>query len=151
MRRLLAAAALLLATPAAAQTALPDWLAGTWAMEDGAEWADTLWTDARGGAMLGLARRGFGPQMQGWQTLHLARAAGGTITLTVHHESGPPLAYPLVLASAAAVEFANPAARWPQRLRYARQGKLLTLELSRLDGSELQRLQFRAVVPPADD
>ena len=54
----LIAAALMSASPLAAADArdarLPGWMAGTWMMEDGAEWSDELWTDARGGIMLGF-------------------------------------------------------------------------------------------------
>lgn len=39
--------------PAAAQAAddgLPGWMAGSWLMEDGADWADEFWSAPRGWA-----------------------------------------------------------------------------------------------------
>jgi hypothetical protein len=76
MRRLLIAAALLIATPIGAieaRSELPEWMAGTWAMEDGSDWADEMWTDPRGGLMLGVARMGFGSQLRTWEVTQIRR------------------------------------------------------------------------------
>ena len=152
--RLILAAALLCAAPLGAQTlkepVLPAWLAGTWAMEDGASWADELWTDPRGGVMLGVARSGFGPELQSWETAQIRLKKDGTMFYEIRKEGKDPAVYPLVLISAEAVEFANPAHDFPQRIRYWRQGKLLMAEASRLDGSEKVRWNYRPVVPPRD-
>ena len=51
---------------------------------------------------------------------------------------------------AEAVEFANPAHDYPQRIRYWRQGKLLMAEVSKMDGSKALRWNYRPVVPPRD-
>ncbi len=154
-RILIPAIALWLAAPAAAQTmahpVLPEWLAGTWLMEDGANWSDAVWTDPRGGMMLGLSRSGFGPQLQGWDVLQIRQQGDGRISLIAQPQDRAPVEFPLVLISAEAIEFANPANGWPQRIRYWRQGKLLMAEMSRLDGSDAQRWNFRPVVAPQDE
>ena len=57
MKKLFLPVLLLLSTPLGAQSAarsLPEWMAGTWMTEDGASWSDEVWTDARGGLMLGI-------------------------------------------------------------------------------------------------
>lgn len=160
------------AAPVAAQTVanptLPEWLAGTWVMEDGAAWSDEVWTDPRGGMMLGLSRTGFGPQVQGWDVAQIRRKADGRISFFALPQADPigagigaagmgrgasrqSVEFPLVLISAEAIEFANPANDYPQRIRYWRQGKLLMVEVSRLDGSDARRSNFRPVIPPQDD
>lgn len=130
--------------------ALPGWLAGTWMMEDGAEWSDELWTDARGGIMLGVARTGFGSQLQSWETTQIKVKPDGSISFIAQPSGKPPSEFPMVLRSEAAIEFANPAHDYPQRIRYWRQGQLLMAEISRIDGSDAVRWNYRPVIPPRD-
>lgn len=155
MTKPILAALLLLAIPAGAQTVanprLPDWLAGTWLMEDGANWSDELWTDPRGGMMLGVSRSGFGPQLQGWEVVQIRQKGDGKISFFAQPQGKSPVEFPLVLISSDAIEFANPANDYPQRIRYWRQGKLLMAEMSRLDGSDVMRWNYRPVVPPPDE
>lgn len=154
MKRLVATVSLLLAAPLGAQTlakpALPDWLSGTWMMEDGASWSDEVWTDPRGGIMFGIARTGFGQQLLSWQSAQIRFKLGGQVSLFVQAQGGTPVEFPLVLISEEAIEFANPSHGYPQRIRYWRQGKLLMAEASRIDGSEVTRWNYRPVVPPRD-
>lgn len=141
------------ALPVGAQTRaaeLPAWLAGTWMMEDGASWADEVWTDPRGGIMLGLARTGFGPQLQNWEVTQIRRKPDGSISFFAQPGGKPASEFPMVLVSEEAIEFANPAHDYPQRIRYWRQGKLLMAEVSKIDGSQALRWNYRPVVPPQD-
>lgn len=155
MKSILAAAALLFSAPLAAQTlskpALPEWMAGTWMMEDGANWSDEVWTDPRGGIMLGLSRTGFGPQLQDWQAAQIRFKPDGRISLFIQPQGRSAIEFPLVLISEEAIEFANPAQSYPQRIRYWRQGKLLMAEASRIDGSDVTRWNYRPVLPPRDE
>ena len=154
MKHLFLAAIILVSGPAAAQTVanptLPAWLSGTWAMEDGATWAEELWSDPRGGVMLGVARNGFGTDVKAWEFTQIKTRKDGSLALIAHADGKPIVEFPLVLISAEAIEFANPAHDYPQRIRYWRQGKLLMAETSKLDGSEVVRWNFRPVVPPRD-
>lgn len=153
MKRLLFFALLVLAAPLAAQTAarkLPDWMAGTWMMEDGANWSDEVWTDSRGGVMLGIARTGFGPQLQSWELAQIRQRPDGTISFIAQPQGKAAREFPMVLVTEEAIEFANPAHDYPQRIRYWRQGKLLMAETSKIDGSQVIRWNYRPVVPPQD-
>ena len=147
-------AALLLAAPLSAQTVakpvLPAWLAGTWAMQDGASWADELWTDPRGGVMVGIGRSGFGSDLKSWEVTRIVTRKDGSLAYVAQVDGQPAIEFPLVLISAEAIEFANPAHDYPQRIRYWRQGKLLMAEISKLDGSQTMRWNYRPVVPPRD-
>lgn len=156
MRKLILLAALALgAAPLAAadprDSALPGWMAGTWMMEEGANWFDEVWMDPRGGIMLGMARAGFGPQLQFWETTQIRVKPDGSVSLFAQPSGKPPSEFPMVLRSEEAIEFANPAHDYPQRIRYWRQGKLLMAEISKLDGSQVVRWNYRPVVPPRDE
>ncbi|WP_296677680.1 DUF6265 family protein [Novosphingobium sp.] len=129
---------------------MPDFLAGTWMMENGANWSDELWSDAKGGLMLGVARSGFGKEVQSWEMARIERKADGSISFFAQPKGRVPTEFRQVLRSSDTVEFANPANDYPQRVRYWRQGKLLMAEISKLDGSDAVRWNYRPVVPPAD-
>jgi Domain of unknown function (DUF6265) len=154
MRRLLLPLALLVAAPLGAQTTsgtLPEWMAGTWAMENGADWADEIWSDQRGGLMLGMGRAGFGTELRSWETLQIRRNSDGTVSYLAQPQGQPAVEFRMVLVSETAIEFANPAHDFPQRIRYWRQGKLLLAEISKLDGSDARQFSYRPVVPPGDE
>ncbi|HOB14133.1 MAG TPA: DUF6265 family protein [Novosphingobium sp.] len=155
MKTMLSAALLLFAVPLAAQTVadpkLPEWMAGTWMMQDGASWSDEVWTDPRGGIMLGVSRSGFGPDLQGWEVAQIKVKTDGRISLFAQPQGKAAAEFPMVLISEEAIEFANPAHDYPQRIRYWRQGKLLMAEISLMDGSRAMRWNFRPVVPPQDE
>lgn len=155
-RLLLAALTLAFATPLGAEPAvptgpeLPEWMAGTWAMQDGAEWADEIWTDPRGGVMIGVGRSGFGSELKSWEITRIVADADGKVSFKARPNGEGETVFPKVLESEQAIEFANPAHDYPQRIRYWRQGKLLMAEISKLDGSEAVRVNYRPVIPPQD-
>ena len=137
--------ATLLTAPARAETAVPAWLAGTWAMENGSAWADEVWTSPRGGLMLGLARSGFGPDVEKWETARIEKRPGVGLVYVVQAKHTAPVEFPMALMSADAIEFTNPQNLFPQRVRWWREGQLLMSELSKMDGSEAVRVNFRPV------
>lgn len=138
------------AVPEPAPAALPAWMAGTWAMQDGAEWVDEIWTDPRGGMMIGVGRSGFGSELKSWEITRIAADASGKLSYIARPRGEAETIFPMVLVSEQAIEFANPQHDYPQRIRYWRQGKLLMAEISKIDGSEAVRFNYRPVVPPAD-
>lgn len=153
MKRIFLPVLLLFAAPLGAQSAarsLPEWMAGTWMTEDGASWSDEVWTDARGGMMLGIARTGFGPRLESWELTQMRQKPDGSISFVIQPPGRPATEFPMVLVSEEAIEFANPAHDYPQRIRYWRQGKLLMAEISKIDGSQVMRWNYRPVVPPQD-
>ena len=136
--------------PAGAATPLPAWLAGTWMREAGATWGEEMWTAPRNGQMLGLTRRGFGPDVTDWDYVRIELARDGRPELVAQSKGKEAVRYALAVASENAIEFANPSAAFPQRIRYGREGQLLTVEVSRMDGTEAERWNFRPVAVPAD-
>jgi len=137
---------LLAASPLAAQDqGLPGWLAGAWSMESGARWADETWTTARGGMMIGASRSGFGPELAEWEHSRIVRRADGGISLFTQPQGRALIEFRMATMSETAIEFANPAHGYPQRIRYERVGQLLIAEVSKMDGSEAMRWQYRRV------
>ncbi|MBC2668668.1 DUF6265 family protein [Novosphingobium piscinae] len=140
--------------PLAAQpreTRLPEWMAGTWHSQSGAAWGDRLWTAPHGGQMLGLARRGFGPEVESWDYQRIVRRPGGGLSLMVQPQGGSAVDYAMAVMSDQAIEFANPSAPYPQRIRFWREGQLLMVEASQLDGSRAERWNYRPVAGPPPD
>ena len=136
------------AVPSATQDSgapLPGWLAGAWVMESGAAWADETWSAPRGGMMIGSGRSGFGPELRDWEQTRIVRRPDGRLVFIAQPGGGKATEFPLVTMSEAAIEFANPSHDYPQRIRYERVGQLLIAELSRMDGSEATRAQYRLV------
>jgi hypothetical protein len=127
---------------------LPVWLAGSWQMENGANWAEELWTDPRDGMMLGIGRDGFGPKVQGWEVTRIVRKVDGNIAYLAQVKGGQVVEFARSVSSEDAIEFTNPLHDFPQRIRYSRQGQLLVAEISLLDGSRPQRWLYRPVAAP---
>lgn len=138
------------AARAADDAGLPGFMAGTWMMEDGAEWSDELWTDVKGNIMLGVSRSGFGTEVKVWELARIERKPDGSISFFAQPNGRAPTEFRQALRSADSVEFANPANDFPQRIRYWRQGQLLMAEISKLDGSDAVRWNYRPVIPPRD-
>ncbi|MBW8784567.1 MAG: hypothetical protein JF593_07995 [Novosphingobium sp.] len=147
MKRIAIAVALLLTAAAPAGGAsLPEWMSGTWVMVDGASWTEELWSSGRGGMMLGVSHGGFGPELQTWESMRIARSPDGELSLFASPQGRPPVEFPLAVQGVESVEFANAAHDYPQRIRYWRQGQLLMAETSKLDGSDMRRWHYRPVV-----
>lgn len=147
MKKAFVAALALLASPLGAQGSsnegLPGWLAGAWVMEDGADWADETWTPPRGGMMLGAARTGFGPDVNLWEFTRIERKPSGAVVFLAQPKGKAATEFPLAISGPVSIEFANPANDYPQRIRYERVGQLLIAEISRMDGSDAVRWQYR--------
>ncbi len=153
MMRMIAGALLVLAVPGVAPVAaqagagaqLPAWLAGFWQSQDGIAWADETWNAPRGGIMMGMGRSGTGPRMLSWETMRIAAKADGTLVFVAQPKGAAATEFPAVSIGEEAIEFANPKHDYPQRIRYWRQGQLLMAEISKIDGSDSQRWNFRPV------
>ena len=147
MQRKVLAALLALSAPAAAQpgtaATLPDWLAGMWHMQDGIAWAEEMWMSPRDGIMLGVGRSGAGPQVQSWEAMRIVAKPDGRISFFAQPKGAPASEFPMSAISAETIEFTNTAHDYPQRIRYWRQGQLLMAEISKIDGSNAQRWNFR--------
>jgi hypothetical protein len=143
--RLLIAAALLAvgAAPPASVEAL-GWLGGTWEMSgpDG-RWTEEHWTAPRGGMMIGGSRSGEGPALKEWEFLRIAAGLDGVPVYAASPGGGAAVPFRLVEAGPVSVTFENRAHDYPQRIRYARDGQVLTATISRIDGSGARSWRYR--------
>jgi hypothetical protein len=134
---LIGAAALLMAqsAPPAASIADLAWMSGRWTSEANGRWTEEVWTEPRGGVMLGHSRSGRGESLREWEFLRLAPGEGGTPTYYAQPGGRPPVAFRLVAQDSNSATFENPSHDYPQRIRYRRHGRSLVAIISSIDGS----------------
>ncbi|MGB3848064.1 hypothetical protein EAO27_00605 [Sphingopyxis sp. YF1] len=119
------------------------WMAGDWVREADGRWTEESWTRPRGGLMLGHSRSGRGETVREFEYLRLQTAADGTIAYIAQPGGRAPVAFALVRHDAASATFENAAHDYPQRIHYAREGDGLTATISRLDGTQAMRWDYR--------
>jgi hypothetical protein len=124
IRGLFLAAAVLAATPTetTAQAGGVDsvgWLAGCWAATSGARSTEELWTQPKGGVMIGLSRVLRDGIATGHEFL-LLRSPDGRLTLTAHPSGQAPADFAAVQVSPDSVRFENRSHDFPQKIEYHR-------------------------------
>ena len=126
---------------AAAQPAMPAFMAGCWSGEH----ADTrrssyeVWIAPKAERMLGVSQA-VRPDRTEFEFLRIERTAG-QVDYVAQPSGRPPTRFRLNDASATHAEFANAEHDFPQRIRYTREGDLLRAELS--GGNPVRRIEFR--------
>jgi hypothetical protein len=119
------------------------WMAGDWVREADGRWTEESWTRPRGGLMLGHSRSGRGETVREFEYLRVQAGADGTIAYVAQPGGRAPVAFALVRHDAASATFENAAHDYPQRIHYAREGDGLTATISRLDGTQAMRWDYR--------
>lgn len=133
-----AAAAIAQAAPAP----MPAFLAGCWEHRQGERWTQECWTEPRAGQMMGSSRSGTGERLTGWEFMRIERGPDGAITFYGSPSGAPGHPFRTVQATDFAIEFADPAHDFPQRILYERNGDHLIAEVSLKDGSKPVRWSF---------
>ena len=137
-----AAAVLLAASPAATVDDLA-WLAGKGSRELSERWTEEIWTEARGGVMLGHSRSGRGDSLRDFEFLRVQAGADGIPAYIAQPGGGAPVAFRLVGRDGRRATFENASHDYPQRIQYARDGDTLTATISLIDGSKPMRWVYR--------
>lgn len=140
------AALLVAASPAAGPAVGVDdlaWMAGQWSREEGERWTEESWTAPRGGAMLGHSRSGRGDQLREFEFLRLQAGEDGVPVYLAQPGGAAPVAFRLVQREGTSATFENPAHDYPQRIRYVREGDVMTAAISAIDGSKAMRWVYR--------
>jgi hypothetical protein len=145
MQHLRLCAALALMTPSAlvAESTMPDWMTGAWAMNNGESWADEFWTPPRAGIMIGAGRAGEGDKLQFWEHMRIVREADGKLAFWAIAGKQQPVRFFEAKMTTNEVVFENPLHDYPQRIRYWREGNELEAQTSLLDGSKPNDFSFR--------
>lgn len=128
--------ALLLAAASPAKVDDLAWMAGSWVQEKDGRWTEEYWTLPRGGVMLGASRSGRDGALREFEFLRVQSGEGRAIAYVAQPGGGGPVAFPLVQHDAMSATFENPAHDYPQRIRYARDGDVMTATISAIDGSK---------------
>jgi len=144
------AATLLFAASAEAQPSAPvmsslGWLQGKWVSEEGERWTEEVWTDGRGGMMLGLNRSGKGDSGTGFEYMRIAAAQDGTLYFWGSPGGKPAVPFRLTEARANEAVFENPQHDFPTRIVYRRDGSTLIAQVSGPAGKNAMRWTFRRV------
>ena len=146
MKRLLGGALALLLmgqAPPPARVSDLGWMAGSWSVQDaGGRWTEERWTPPRGGMMLGVARVGRWDRVDEFEFLRLQAGEDGVPVYYAQPGGRPPVAFRLISRDATSATFENPTHDFPQRIRYVRDGDLMTATISRLDGSNAMSWRY---------
>ncbi|UKK83314.1 DUF6265 family protein [Sphingopyxis sp. BSN-002] len=128
--------ALLLAAAAPAKIDALAWMAGSWVQEKEGRWTEEYWTVPRGGAMLGASRSGRADALREFEFLRIQPGKDGTLAYIAQPGGGAPVEFRLAQHDVTSATFENPAHDYPQRIRYARDGDVMTATISAIDGSK---------------
>lgn len=120
------------------------WMSGNWLFERGGRWTSEQWSDPRGGVMLGYSRSGRGGALREWEFIRIAPDADGTLAYHAQPGGRAPVVFRLVSRGrgGTSVTFENPQHDFPQRIRYLRDGPVMTATISRIDGSRAMSWEF---------
>ena len=148
MKRLIVAALALLLTgqaPPPARVADLAWLSGRWARESrNGQWEEEVWSEARGGSMLGYGRSGNGERLDQFELLRIQAGEDGVPVYYAQLDNHAPVGFRLVALDATSATFENPEHDYPQRIRYEQAGgESMTATISKLDGTSALRETYR--------
>ena len=119
------------------------WMSGAWVSRDGDEWTEELWTEPKGGMLLGVNRTGTGDRATGFEFMRIAVGADGAISFWGSPGGKPPVEFRLTSSRPGEVVFENPAHDFPTRIVYRREGDALVATVSGPDGTETLSWPFR--------
>lgn len=120
MRRLILLLALVVSLPLCAETKLEElsWMSGRWAATiDGVE-MEELWSDVRGGLILGM-HRDLSKKRTSFEFMRIAETKDGIVFLA-QPGGQPPTPFRLTESSHQRAVFANPTHDFPKRIIYWR-------------------------------
>ena len=95
------------------------WLAGGWQGGDGPLRIEEHWTDAAGGAMLGVSRTIKGDRMVAFEFLRIVER-GETLAYIAQPDGRPPTEFTLSAMTDTSATFQNPSHDFPKMIRYAK-------------------------------
>jgi len=148
VKRLVVAALALLLTgqaPPPARVSDLAWMSGRWVPETWNErWEEEIWSEPRGGIMLGYGRAGNGERLREFELLRIQAGEDGVPVYYAQLGNNAPVGFRLVAHDGNVATFENPQHDFPQRIRYERMGsETLMATISKLDGSNPIRSLYR--------
>jgi Domain of unknown function (DUF6265) len=104
-----------------------NWLAGAWCSAADGRTIEEHWLSERGGLMLGVNRT-ISSRKTTFEFLRIEIIATGARYIA-QPGGAPPIVFDLTGATSSAVTFANPQHDFPRRVRYQRDGNVLTARI----------------------
>ena len=136
---------LMLAQSAAAPAPMPDFLTGCWIMRSGERTAEECWTRGNGGLMMGSGRTWKGETVDNWEWMRIERSADGRLSFFASPHGAPQTAFKATRSSELEVAFENDGHDFPQRVRYWKTPAGISAEISKADGSNAIRFDFKPI------
>ena len=136
--------ALLMSLGLTAQPApAPDlsWLAGYWLSCEGGREVSETWSNPRAGVMANTTIT-VSDGRASVETARIAEVDGG-LAFHAQPDGQPPARFPLIEADGTQVTFADPAHDFPQRIRYSRDGDVLTARIEGEVDGRTQGVEWR--------
>lgn len=120
------------------------WMSGRWqtAAADGS-WTEEVWSEPRGGVMLGYSRSGRGETVREFEFLRLQAGEDGLPVYLAQPSGRPPVPFRLTWRQDTMATFENPAHDFPQRIVYRRDGDNMVATISARDGSNAMSWTYR--------
>jgi hypothetical protein len=115
-------------------------LEGVWKGQSGKDSIEERWTDAAGGAMLGVSRTLASGKMVAFEFLRIESRPEG-VFYVAQPGGGPKTDFKLTRASGNEAVFENPGHDHPKIIRYRREGEALVAEVEGDEGK--QEFRFR--------
>jgi hypothetical protein len=125
--------------------AMPGWMSGDWAREEGGAWTEEHWSSPRADVMLGTGRSGRGDRILSFEYMRIARDVDGRLTFWGSPGGDPAVAFRAFDTGLASVTFENLAHDYPTRIAYSRAGDTLTATISGAGGANAQSWQYEKV------
>ena len=143
---------LLAETAAAPAMPMPAFLSGCWEQRSAEDrWTEECWTDTRGGLMIGSGRTGKGDNVGHWEWMRIERSADGVLTFYGSPKGVPAVGFKAIEGDAKSITFVNARHDYPQRVRYVATDTGLDAEVSRADGSNPNRWNYRRTAGATQD
>jgi hypothetical protein len=134
----------------AAQGAAPDfsWLAGYWLICEGGREVSEIWTDPRGGELIGMSVTLTRAGKVSWEHARVGVGEGGGVAFHAIPAGQPPASFPLLSHDKAEALFENKAHDFPQRIRYRRKGDMLHASIEGAVGGKPRTVSWTYVLRP---
>jgi hypothetical protein len=120
------------------------WMSGRWVEERGESWAEENWSRPRGGVMLGTSLVGKAGRAAAFEFMRIAEGdRPGEVRFWASPGGKASVAFRMVRKGVREVEFENPENDYPTRIRYRREGRVLSATISGPGGANAQSWRFR--------
>jgi len=118
------------------------WMTGVWRSESGAMIFEERWTDAEGGALLGVSKSISKGRMVFFEFFRIVEMKEGGVAYIAQPAGRPPTEFRLTKSAPGEVVFENPQHDHPKIIRYRKTPEGLTAEVEGDEGGKHVKQEF---------